>query len=157
MNIFDYNEFLHDVKMYFAESCEKFNLKVNLDLNSNEKPVNNFVFLENEYCIVCLDNITSFPYPDITTTFFFKVGSNHIELNQKKLWEKVNLKEEIIADFFTSHQIEFGKNNVFLDEKYGSYRYGLKLNNDLLMKFFPLLLNGNIPKEELIKMVVNKC
>jgi hypothetical protein len=156
MNIFDYHDFLSDVKLYFAESFEKFNLNVNLALNSIEKPVNNFVFLENKYCIVCLDNITSFPYPDITTSFYIKDESNLIELNQNKLWGRVNLNEEIIAKFCNFHQAKFEKSNDFLDDTFGSYRYGLKLNNDLLIQFFSSLFSGNIPKNELINMVVNK-
>lgn len=152
MNIFDYNDFLKDIKFHFSEAIEKFNLKVNLNLNSSDKPINNFVFLENENCIVCLDNISSFPYPDITLSFFIKVGVNLLEINQTQLRIYLNLSDESISNFYLYHQGLYGKLEDYEDTFYGSYRYGIKFSNDLLIQFFSLLLNGKIEMNKLIKM-----
>ena len=156
MNIFNYSDFLIDLKLYFSESCENFNFNFNLALNSNEKPVNNFVFLENDHCIVCIDNISSFPYPDITITFYLKIGFKLIELNQTELWKSLNLNEEVFSNFYNSHQAKFRKQKDFSDEFYGAYKYGMKFNNDLFIHFFSPLLNGKITNEELLKMAINK-
>ena len=157
INIFEYEDFPSLVKLYFKETLDKFGLKMNLALNSNEKPVNNFVFLENEYCIVCLDNITSFPYPDITLSFYVRSDDKLIELDQNKYRKNVNLSTEIIVNFYNSQYSKILESIDFSCAPYESYKYSLILNNDLLIQFYSFLLNGNIPKEELIKMVVNKC
>ena len=153
MNIFEYETFPSDVKLYFKDAIDEYCLRINLTLNPIDKPVNNFVFIENEKIVVCLDNISAFPYPDITLSFFLKEDLSLHEINQNELDKYINISNESISVFHRFHQEKYMKNEEFKDSNYGLYRYGIKFCGDLVIKYYGSLLNGKIDKSEILKMI----
>lgn len=156
MNIFEYEDFPSHVKLYFKETLDKFGLKMNLALNSIDKPANNFVFLQNENYEVLLDNISAFPYPEVTISIFLLEGVNRYEIDQLQLRKYLELSDEAISNYCQFHQSEYSNFVEFKAPYYGSYKYSIKFCGDLVIKYYSSLLNNEIDKSNLLKMIKTK-
>ena len=150
MNIFEYQNYKSDVEIYFSAAIERFNLKINTSFNIPQKPITNFVFLENLFCIICLDNISAFPYPDISESFFVKNGNEIAEINQEKLRVHLGIQDQNIFDFITNHRKLLTPTEGLNDSEYGPYRYGINLIQDVMLEFYSPLLKGEIRNELLL-------
>ena len=154
MNIYEYNEFKSDVKRFFKKSILFYDLNITDVYNGLDKPIQNYVFLRNKYCVICLNNLESFPYPDVTPHFYFynKVGEL-FKLEDSLIITFLEINKNDFDSYCIQYNNKFSGKDIFLNNEKGGYWYGIKSINDLILKFYSKIFNGKLTKDDYDKFL----
>lgn len=144
MNLLDYKTFKNDVEKYLEESIDTFKLKLNVDLNKKENlSIDYYLFYENEYCIISLNFIDSFPYLDVIPTFYLKNSDEYLEVDHVYLRPFLRIDEkEFEAYCLENYRKRFLYSDDFKDNDKGDIYYSLYSINEILLKYYYDLFNG---------------
>lgn len=150
MNLLEYKTFKNDIEKYLKESMDTFKLRLNLDLNNVEnESADYYLFYENEYCIISLNLIDSFPYQDVTPKFYLKNSHGHLEIDQIYLRPFLGIDEkEFEAYCLENYNNRYHYSDDFKDNDKGDIYYGLYSINEILLKYYSPLFKGKYSMED---------
>lgn len=154
MNIFEYSEFKNDIKKFFKKVLIEFEMKIISSFETEDLPAQNYVFIENENCIIRLDNIEAFPYPDVSYKFSFKDDNSFIDEKSLRRFLKIDEKKFIsyIVNFDSQRQLPC---DLTESEKSG-YLASLISIGELISKFYAPLLRGEVKKNDYYAFIKNE-
>lgn len=144
MDLLEYKTFRNDAEKYLKESIDIFNLRLNIDLNEEEnESLDYYLFYENEYFIISLNIIDSFPHQDVTPKFYLKNTGEHLEIDQIYLRSFLCIDEkEFKAYCLKNYNYRYLYSGDFKDNDKGGIYYGLYSINEILLKYYYDLFKG---------------
>ncbi|MFL0105001.1 hypothetical protein [Tenacibaculum maritimum] len=157
MDLLGYTDFDRDVQKYLNNVIAKYNLHFSNEyLLLLNKQLHHYVCLKNEFVIMTINNIESFPYQDTVAHFyFFDNLDTHklIKIEDDSITNFLSIKREEFEAYCLNHYSNFAEKDPFIKDEKGGYLYGLKSINDLIEKFYKPLFTGEKTTEDYLKFL----